>query len=561
MRADARVRRTLAAGAAAAALTCGPYGVAEAQLSALMRVQFQRVEQDAPLPDGSVRTSVESEFWLQTYELNHAVRLTRATLVTSQLRLTEVSYVGRPDASRTPFGSVRLTNPRFGFSGGYRPTSTTVSIEDDVAGDREMTSRLQESYLTGYASLPTGTRLNATWTRRHRDPDASTPENTGVNRSLRGSQTVGPVRLRGGYSDLLNDRSGTDPSASRRSWDGGAAVSGAPWAGARLDFDYGFTRVERLALGEFLDRTTAHTASLGGVYRQSQHLDWAARYTFRIAEPSVARDAQERLHDGSAQVQYRPNRLLGVTGAGGVRTVRSRRHDDLLRFLSAGTSLGGELLPGLHTQMNVSETVNWEDGGERFSNETASGNFTWRLRSTIEVRGDATASALGDTALGNARVSSQTGIGFHLQPFQSVLLSYSTRNARTGPGLLDAVSNARSHVFGLRWTPLEAIELTGGHTVSGTAPDNEPRLSTTTWTLRTKPVQGMEAWGTLSRSNYTSGGGPLAEALTGSEILTARLVWSLSRDVTLIGGTSIANRGLSTEGRQYDVSITKQFGR
>jgi len=71
----------------------------------------------------------------------------------------------------------------------------------------------------------------------------------------------------------------------------------------------------------------------------------------------------------------------------------------------------------------------------------------------------------------------------------------------------------------------------------------------------------LQAWASVTRSDQDTRGAAAVEGLSGREIATARLVANVARDVTVIGGVTMANRGRNDEGRQYDVSITRRFGR
>jgi len=551
--------RRCACAALVVAGACVPAGPARAQLSARLQVQFQRVEQDQPLPGGGVLTTRTSQFWLQTYELNHAMRFARATTVASQFKLTDLSYAGRPDANRTPFGSVRVTNPAFGLSAGHRPSTTIVSLEDNGV-TREVTSKVQESFLNGYLSLPTGTRVDGLWSRRHRDPESTALEKTGVNRTLRASQSLGALSLHGGYTDLLEDAAGSDPTATQRTWNGGAEVGFVPRPGAVLHADYGFARSERLSVGRTHDLHTTHNASLNGTWLQSERVSWSGNYTFRALESRYQLATRSTTQDGSAQVTYRPNRLLHFTGAGGVRTLGGLASEDLLRFASATVFAGGDLRPGLNAIASVSQTANWARDAF-FGSQTAYGALAWRVRQGIELRGDAQASANGDSTIGTSDVSSYTSVSVRLEPLRSFSFGYGTRNYRIGPALFDATGSARTHTMDLRWQPLPAVELSGARSISGAMPHDDPKLTTTSWILRLRPGAALQAWASLTRTDDRRRGAAVAEGLIGREIVTMRLIATLGRDMTLIGGMSIANRHRADEGRQYDASVTKRFGR
>jgi hypothetical protein len=532
-----------------------------AQLTGQAQVQYQRVDQRVPLAGGGFTTRRASEFWLQNYELNHSLQLDRVTTLASQLRFSDLAYVGRSDASRTPYGTVRLTNPNFGLSTGYRPTTSTVTLQNESAPTQEVKSRMQETFFNGYVALPVGTRVNALWSRRHSDRDVTSFEKTSLNRSLRATQELGPLALRAGYGDVLNDPAGTRPRATQRNWDGGASLTLALTRLASVLADYGVARTQRLVAGTPFDRGITHTATVHGALRPSSRVDCSADYTYRALSTTTFRNTRDRTHDGAAQVVFRPGRLLQLMGAGGVRTAGNADRSGLLRFASASASLGGDLRRGWSGQATYSESFNWSGFSPFYAARSFATSTAWRMRRGLDLRGDFQVGTTGDTVARDSRSTLQGGVLVTMTPLRSFTLSYGGRVYQVGPGIAEANARARSQTINLRWTPLPVIELDVAHSETGSLPHNDPRLGTTTWILRLRPSATLQAWGSLTRSDQKTGGTGAAEAVSGHEVATARLVANLTPGVSAIAGMSVANRGRADEARQVDVAVTRRFGR
>lgn len=532
-----------------------------AQVTGQAQVQYQRVDQRVPLPGGGFTTRRASEFWLQNYVLNHTMRLDRVTTLASQVRFSNLAYVGRSDASRTPYGTVRLTNPNYGLTAGYRPTTSTITLQPESAPAQEVKSKLQETFFNGYVALPVGTRVNALWSRRHSERDVTSLEKTSLNRSLRATQELGPLALRAGYGDVLNDPAGTNPRATQRNWDGGASLTLAPTRIASVQADYGVARTQRLVAGQPFDRGLTHTASVHSALRPSSKVDCTADYTYRVLSTTTFRSTRDRTHDGAAQLVYRPGRLLQLTGAGGVRTAGNADRGGLLRFGSASAALGGDLRRGWTAQARYSESFNWSEFSPFYTTRSLAATTAWRMRRGFDLRGDFQAGSTGDSVARNSRATVQGGMLVTMTPLRSFTLSYGRRVYQVGPGIAAANARARSQTVDLRWTPLPVIELDVAHSETGSLPNNDPRLGSTTWILRVRPSATLQAWGSLTRSDQRTGGAGAAEAISGREVATARLVANLASGVTAIAGMSVANRGRADEARQVDVSVTRKFGR
>ena len=100
----------LACASAAGAQTLRGYGQVQYQSLRNGKVEFDR------------------EWWVTSFQADYAARLRPTLDLTAQIQFTKLDFAGRPEGSRVPFGSLRLTHTQFGVFGSYRPTTQTDAL-------------------------------------------------------------------------------------------------------------------------------------------------------------------------------------------------------------------------------------------------------------------------------------------------------------------------------------------------------------------------------------------------------------------------------------------------
>src|SRR5689334_13287201 len=128
-------------------------------------VQYQHVEEQ-----GSTR-----DLWARAVDASYFTHLSPSLQLASQFRLNQLSYVGHPEKSLTPYGDLRLFSPTFGLTSSYRPTSSTSAFG--------ITTRQREGQFTGFLARPKLPRLDVQWTRRTQEPGDLLPQTTSTTRN------------------------------------------------------------------------------------------------------------------------------------------------------------------------------------------------------------------------------------------------------------------------------------------------------------------------------------------------------------------------------------------
>ncbi len=548
---------------------------AQGGLAGHLQVQYQKVEQSTRLlqPDGTLRESrLERESWIQNYEVNHSTRFGDQWNLYSQLNLTDLSYVGRPEGSRTPSGTLRLVHPAFGLSGSYRPSTTTTTFGPaglggvglDTLQDRapsRLTTKNQEATLAAYLSAAKLPRLDLSWIRRHREQGAASPGETGITRSARLSYDAGPLNVRGGYGDIAREPAGSAaPQTFQRAMDGGAGLrlGGAGALSGTLQYDFSASRRGESAGPS--NRTRMHAALLGGDLRRSGRSGLSLNYSYRRTEIRDHVPASLDDHEGTLLYNYAPTRSSRLAGVGGVRTLRAGSESGLQRYASFIASADGTVRPQWTGVASASHVTNWDPGRGPYSIETFHVGSRFRLAQGLELTPDAQVSVNGDSAARDSRVVSQLAAGLLVAPLRGISCRYSDRFYRAGPGLGGARAESRSTTLDLRWKPVPTLELAGSYGVTGAFPRNDPRLSTRQLNLSWIPSRGFQLTGNYSRSDQSRGGG-VANQLRGREILGTRVLASLTRSTLLSLGLHQSDPHRASFARQVEATVTQSFGR
>jgi len=579
MRDEPRTRRRRrlrpAAGIAAAVMIAlgatAPAARAQEGLSAKLSIQFQRVEQDGMgfgVDSLARRFTTTRSLWLQTYEVNHSARIGERLRVLSQFRLTDMNYVDRPEGSRQPYGSLRLTHPFFGVTGTHRPTTTTgafsgrgfVEGAPDSLGTREITTRDRESALLGYLSLPRAPRLDLSWIRRSREADLFSAGGASETRNAGASYEIGPLRLNGGYHDILRDDPGPGGGTpDQRSLSGGAGLRLSPWRTGNLDFAWDVFDTRRGLEAADPDRSRSHVASFTGNFRPSSRTTWSSYYGYRRSEIEAGTDTTFDDHNASVTVTHAPVRIVQLTGSGGLRTQRVTARADLVRYASALAGVSGRVRKGWQGSASVSHTSNWSGERSAYSIQIVRAGSVFDLLRDLRLRTETQVSANSDSAArGRGTVGTWSG-AIEATPWRSLRAELAAQRYQTGPGLFVIRSRSASESLRLQWTPLAAFQLMGYVSRTGALPDNAPRLTTQQLSVRWNPVSQTQLTGSYMKSEQ-SRTTAVAEQLSGREIYSMQLTLALGPSTRVVAGFSTADPESDFTSRQYDVAFTRRFG-
>lgn len=570
---DARLRRvvpvillTVAAFVSSAAAAAADEG-----LSARLTIQYQRVEFDESGlgADGLPNTfTTTRSMWLQTYEVNHSARLSSRLRLLSQFKLTDLNYVDRPEGVRQPYGALRLTHPVFGLTGTHRPTTTTGAFPGtgfteggaDSLGEEKITTRDRETALLGYLSVPRAPRIDLSWIRRSRDADAFGPGGAGTTRSARTSYAIGPLRLNGGYRDILRDPPGPAPEITdQRSLNGGAGLHIAPRRNANFDLSYNIFDTRRGVDTGNPARSRSHVANLTGSVQQSARTSWSTQYGYRRSEVATAADTAFDDHNASLGVTHKLTSVVTLGSSAGLRTQRVSARSDLVRYASATAHAVGAPRRGLRGTASLSHSSNWSDTRSPYSIQVARAGSILDLRRNLQLRTDAQVSSNSDSAArgrGTAGVFSSSVEG---TPWRSLTVVLAIQRHQTGPGLFKPRSRSSSESVRLQWQPLAAFSMMGYVSRTGSLPDNDPRLTTQQWSARWSPGSQLQLTGSYMRSEQSSTSAS-AQQIRGREIYTLQLSAGLGAATRLDAGFSTADPKGERTSRQYDVAITRRFG-
>ena len=527
--------------------------------------QYQTFEQSSPNPDGSIRKQ-RLERWVQTLELQHMATPRADLHVLSSFRLTDLAYRGLPDASRSPQGSIQVSHPWANLYAAYRPSAITTGFgatgsapAGDTARAFTLTARTQETVFTGQIAPPAWPRLDLAWTRRHRDRDALSPEEAGVNRLARMSWSNERLNLYGSLADQKGERSGVASAISQRTGAAGAALHLAPLAGSNVDLSYDLSDARVGDPRRTSGSSRAHSASLNAGWRPGGIGAWSGSWLWRRTEFRGPRPTASDDHDGSLQYALDPPGPARLLGALAARTVNTLGHRALARSASAVASLDGHVRSGCTGVATLTHVTNWEPGRGNWSVEAIRAATQMRLARGFDGSLDAQVSTSDDTTLRDVRANTEANARARFTPWPAFTAGWNSRVSRNGSGVIDAPRTvARASGWDVRWRPLRAIELTG--TTATTRVAGGARSWTRTAGMRWAARANVQITGDWSRSTdqrYTTG----IQPVSGREIASAHALLLLTRKLQLDAAAGVADRGGPRENRQASMTLTWAFGR
>ncbi len=544
MRDEGRVRRVVRVGGIAT-FTLG-LAVGSARGDALpvnLSVQYQHVDEQ-----GAIR-----DIWTRAIDTNYYTRLSPSLQLSSQLRLNELSYVGHPDKSFTPYGDVRLIAETFGLTTSYRPTSNTSS-----AG---ITTSQREGQITGFLARPRMPRFDVQWTRRNQDPGSFVPKTVSTTRLGRMTWALGRFEVRGGVGDLVQSTSsGTALGIVReKNWDGGVAyrAAGPGWT---LQTDADVTDVRRRSDVGTTDGNRAAGANFAFAQKFNPRLDWTASYQFRAIDVGVAQGRNVRTHDGAAILNYRPTRTTQFLVGVGVRPVTLTDGDTrALGYALATATVQGRVRAGWQGVLSASQALNRQPTGAWYGVTSLRAASGLKLARDLKLDIDGTASTNSDSTVRGTRAIAQTQVGLKANPLHPWFITASLRAYRAGPNFGTPAAHSFSRLLDLLWQPSGRFDANLDYASSGALPRGAPRLVTRTVGARWKPssrlqFDAQQSTSNSRRVNATNG------YLAGSEAWSGHVLAALNRRWVIRSGGSIVDPGKSTRTRQVDVAVSARLG-
>ena len=541
-------------------------------LSSQLAVQFHRVEEFVRLvrPDGTpFDTTLTNDVWTQMFGIRHSQRLGASTTLSSQFDWSDNYYVGQVFRNQTPSGRVSIASSTYAFSANYQQTLARTAftpasgfLASGVAPATQVSSvGSQRLQVAGFLSLPRLPRIDLSWQRDHRNTYSFSPQQTNISRSVRLSQSLGPMSVRFGYSDAARGVASARVQAPYQSaWDAQAGFGVTPRPEFSFGSQYTFSTVRRNVDTGVLDRNTTHGLSVGGGYRPRKDLSLDLAYAFRHSELGPNRRFVTVGHDGSLGLSYRPLPIASLGLAGALRTDATVGQVNVARSIVGSARVGGRMRHGWDADASASPSWSWDRFRSGITLDNVAGRSQFELRHGLTLTTDGQLSFGSVASATGERTVATASVGVITHPFRAFDLSASQGSYRAGPRLAHATSRSRTQSLDLSWRPVRSVAFQAGLSQAGAQPNNRPRTSTGRYELRWQPSGGMSLATVYTRSNSQQTGA-FSSQITGHESLAARLSALLGRSTQLSAGFAVTDPGASSSSRQYDASITKTFGR
>jgi hypothetical protein len=544
-------RRTAWAAAAAASLLAAAPAMAE-PLRGWAQVQYQNLSR--------VQSVDNQEWWLTAFQVDYATRAFGTTEVFSQVQFNELNFTGRPDRSRRPRGTFRVSHSLFGLFASYRP--------DLVTDARNITTEQQELMLTGYVQRARLPRLDGSWVRRHQNPNAYGPATDSETRNLTSAYESGPLNLRAGYGDQTRESAA---SLARRTVEQHFNVgSTLRFARRRANgqVSYDFSQNRRKTDGSISDVTRVHNVALSGGATLSRKSSLNTVYNYRRSNTGQPGAPAINEQDGALTLEHRPSQVVRVAGGGGVRSATDANRQDVESYVMASVGADGQARPGLRLGAGMSHSWNWLPHDNARPIDTFRSNAQMRLANGLDLSGDAqvTAAARRPTAADSVQsthqVVLQAGAGLRALPLRSIALTASVRRYRTGSSLGGEGVSANAYVVDLRWNPSGSLQMGGNWGRSGSLGATEPDRTIIQTDFQWSPSPFLQASGTYMHTDRPGQGvNPSTSVTASSESYSGRLVMALTRDLRTTIQYSEADPGLISHARQVNVTVTQSFRR
>lgn len=516
-------------------------------------VQFQ--SQDLRAGQG-----VDIERWVSTVNLDYSRRYGNAYDVTLQGEYNDVSYTDLPTHQVNPRGTLRLAHRDFGGYASYRTYRQT-----DILGT---TTRQRETTLNAYLHRPGIPQVQGTYLRRRSLESGETPASTGSTATLNARHTLGPVNLRGNWTNLLR-WTDLDPEKTRITQN--TYGGGGDWHWARAGTAANVTldlQETRLTSYQGPTSTTGTTGlSVGGAHRFTRIFDAGLNYAYQhtsTSSPTSSRDLDN--HDGSLLFTARPKPSLNFSAGGGLRTAAQGEEQRIERYLVVQAGAQGRVRHNWTGNVNLSRSYNWFENGNSRPVNSGVAATDLRLargldaRAQIQITKSAAAEAFSDTSGAPTTLTSQVLYGFTATPLRALTIGYSQTSYRTGGTLIDPDATSRSDTWDARWNPVREIRFSGSLSHSRGLGPNDPKLATSQATLEWMPTRAFQWSGSYSKSERAQFN-PLTQTVPGTEVWGLRLLASLAQVWRLQATVNDVDPGKPTHVRQWDAVLTRILGR
>ncbi len=537
--------------AAAALLTAGPVH-AQSLLRGVAEVQYETIDR--------VQSMLDRDSWLKTFQLDYSTRIRRTYELSSQVVFSELTYTGRPERTRTPYGTLRLAHPYFGFSGSYRPVTVT--------DERNQTSKQQELMLTGYLQRARLPRVVGSWIRRHLDPSSDFPGSVSVTRNVTATYGVGPVGFHAGWGDQSREATTDNARESVNDHFQLGGTSDLRWRRGNGTLQYDYLQTRSTDGGSVNDVSRVHIAGLNASQRFSTRTTGSLVYSFRHTGDSRPGSGNLTENDGSLTLTHQLTRALQLSGAGGVRSATVGAGKETESYVAASATADAEPRPGWRVGGNASHSVNWLPGDRGRPIDSFHSNTSMRLARDLEVTGDLGVTLTnrlvlpGDPTASSNLTTLTTGAGLRATPLRPITVVASTRHYRTSSSLWEGGPSINTSSVDVSLRPSAVLQATGGWALSSNPGASEPDRTTVRATAQWTPTRSIEASGTYTRASQAQGVRDPGTALTGSrEAYGARLLVGVTRDLRTTIQYSETDPGRPTHGRQVNVTVTQSFGR
>lgn len=534
-------------------------------LTGYAQTQVQVFDQTSLTPDGTLQRTRIQRF-TQTLELQHFAMPRQDLRILSSFRMSDLAYRDLPDRSRTPQGTIQVSHPWANLFLAYRPTTVTgglsangTSAAGDTARATTLTSRAQETVLTGQIAPPSWPRLDVAWTRRHRDRDAISADEVGIMRSARMAWSNDMVNVYGGWSDQATEHAGVRNGVTQRSASVGGSLHLVPASTTNIDVNYDLNDSRVGDPTKQSGSARGHTAALNAGWRPSGTMSGSATWLWRRGESRGPRPMLTEDHEGSLQFALDPSGPLRVVAASSARTIRTTAGRKLASSLSGVASLDGRVRQNWHGVASVTHVTNWAPGLRVWSVEAVRAGSQMQLFHGLDLTTDAQVSTSDDTTLRDVNTTTEANAQLRATPWRALTVGWNARAARTGDAILHTHTGAAvTSMWDVRWRPVRTLECSG--TTAATRGRSGERSTTRTATLRWAPMANLQATADWSRSSdqRTSN---TAQAVAGREIVSVHLLALLTRRLQVDAAAGVAERGTARENRQGSVTLTWAFGR
>jgi hypothetical protein len=532
-------------------------------------LQFQHVDQNGLVfyPNGIIRdTSIVREFWSQSYQFHHVASFARNFNLFSQVEFVDESYTDRPHVSQTGTATMRLSHPLFGIAASYRPSFSKVTAlslgQPGVVGEFRPTRAHNDQATVTANFVPPGLpRLDLAWVRQQQSVDGSDVKPTTTARNANLAYATGPMEVHAGAGDQRGDPGTGGPQLSvRRHGDAGFGLHGDPLAALSLGLTYDLNLFETLIPTGPTNRSVGHTGTLSSSWRASQHTGVDLAYSYRTSRQTGGVTSEQATHDGALTVAYRPNPVATASAGGGFRTLNAARAALLERYLSASASAAGRIRTAWRGSASLTQTTLWDPDQPVRTNESANIATSIRASKDFLIGGNLTSGLNSDPTVGKGRWATDASVNLTASPLRRLQFIAGARTTKSAIAPLGSSPGTNSNDLQAHWFPSAGIDFAGGITHSHSTLDRGAGSTTLNARLALRPGTRLTVTGTYARSNVTSQIAGTSQ-LQGREVFTGEMGLALSRTLSVGGTVNLVNIHAPNFSRQYDLTLTKEFGR